>query len=58
MTGTTAEQHRFIFDGTRAVRTDQIQSVEPHESGRVIRTVDGREYLSDGDALDLVDLLM
>lgn len=58
MTTTTIEQRTFIFDGVRSIRTDQIECIEPHKRGRVVRTRGGREYVSDGDALDLIDLLM
>ncbi len=55
---TTTEHRPFIFDGVRSIRSDQIESIEPDRRGRVVRTVSGRQYVSEGDALDLIDLLM
>ena len=58
MDSTMTTVRPYIWDGVRIVRTDSIESVEPHQSGRCIRTTTGREYLSDGDALDVIALLM
>jgi hypothetical protein len=61
MSTTETEVRPFIFDGIRAIRTELIEAVENHDGKagwRVIRTASGREYVSEGDALDLVDLLI
>ena len=53
----TSSQGKYIFDGVRSIRTDLIECIEPHKRGRVVRTRGGRKYVSEGDALDLIDLL-